>query len=248
MSAYGTIQPPAKPQVLLSPTIYLISRKTHTRSPSYVKVEPQADLGWTHIAVFHLTSRDAPPELIDVLYEEFAEELERDEARTYPQEKGMTKEEFVAYYFARDVFVGLGLAIDPGKTPYDSSRTLEDARAGRDWKSAVAGFYYIKPNYPGHSSHLCNAGFVIPHTRRGQGLGNILARSFLHYAPALGYRGSVFNLVYVDNPASIKIWDTLGFQKVGLIPGAGKRVRKAADSQKEEVYYVDAHVVYKSFD
>jgi len=55
--------------------------------------------------------------------------------------------------------------------------------------------------------------------------------------------------VYADNPASVKIWDTLGFQRVGLIPGAGKRTRMVNEggSQKEEVYYVDAHVVYKSF-
>jgi ribosomal protein S18 acetylase RimI-like enzyme len=83
-----------------------------------------------------------------------------------------------------------------------------------------------------------------------------MGTSFLHYAPALGYRGSVFNLVYADNPASLRIWDRLGFQRVGLIPGAGKRTRTvdAADAGKgqvdvkrEEVYYVDAHVIFKSF-
>lgn len=140
MSAYGPSKPLAKPQVLLSPTLYLIRRKTLPQASS---TEQQAEPQWTHVAVFHLTERDAPPALIDALFEEFSEELERDEARTYPQEKGMTKEEFVAYYFARDVFVGLGLAIEADKNPYDSSRTLEDARGARDWKSAVAGFYYV---------------------------------------------------------------------------------------------------------
>jgi ribosomal protein S18 acetylase RimI-like enzyme len=83
-----------------------------------------------------------------------------------------------------------------------------------------------------------------------------MATSYLHYAPALGYRGSVFNLVYADNAASLKIWDTLGFQRVGLIPGAGKRTRTIGavpsgggqgDVQREEVYYVDAYVIFKSF-
>ena len=70
------------------------------------------------------------------------------------------------------------------------------------------------------------------------------------YASRLGFRGSVFNLVYADNPASLRIWDGLGFQRVGIIPGAGKRVRKIQDDNggvKEEVYYVNAHVVFKSF-
>jgi len=76
-----------------------------------------------------------------------------------------------------------------------------------------------------------------------------MATSFLHYAPALGYRGSVFNLVYADNTASLRIWDTLGFQRVGLIPGAGKRTRLIGTDKGErrEDYYVDAHVIFKSF-
>jgi hypothetical protein len=76
-----------------------------------------------------------------------------------------------------------------------------------------------------------------------------MASSFLHYAPKLGYRGSVFNLVYADNPASLKIWDTLGFQRIGLVPGAGKRVRTVGEGtgQKQEEYYVDAHIIFKSF-
>ena len=178
MSAYGTVQPLAKPSVILSPTIYLIRRKTlasssSSKPPSSNTVATADGGNLTHVAVFHLTLQTAPPELIDVLFQEFSDELERDETRTYPQEKGMTKDEFVAYYFARDVFVGLGLAIDADTSPYDSSRTLEDAKGGRDWKSALVGFYYvctrtlpkigvrrltnssqIKPNYPGHSSHV----------------------------------------------------------------------------------------------
>lgn len=61
----------------------------------------------------------------------------------------------------------------------------------------------------------------------------------------------VLVLVYADNPASSKVWDSLGFQRVGVIPGAGKRVRCVQDpvngGTKEEVYYVDANVVFKQF-
>jgi L-amino acid N-acyltransferase YncA len=89
---------------------------------------------------------------------------------------------------------------------------------------------------------------VIPHNRRGLGLGQLLGQSYLHYAPQLGYRGSIFNLVYADNPASMRIWDKLGFTRVGVVPGAGKRVRKVEGGNgEEEVYYVDAHIIYKSF-
>ena len=84
----------------------------------------------------------------------------------------------------------------------------------------------------------------------------------MHYAPKLGYEASVFNLVYVNNHASIRfvvieqacfvaidsksmnrLWEKLNFTKAGRIPRAG-RLRRA-DGQGEE--YVDAWVFYKSF-
>lgn len=103
--------------------------------------------------------------------------------------------------------------------------------------------YYIKPNYPGRSSHLCNGGFMVPSSSRGLGLGRIAARSFCFYAPACGYRGSVFNLVYANNEASVRLWTKLGFTNVGRIPEAGKLKRK--DGNGEE--YVDAWVVHGDF-
>lgn len=54
----------------------------------------------------------------------------------------------------------------------------------------------------------------------------------------------MFNLVYVNNVASVAIWERLGFKRVGLIPGAG-RLKKADGSGEEE--YVDAAVYWKSF-
>jgi hypothetical protein len=36
----------------------------------------------------------------------------------------------------------------------------------------------------------------VPTTQRGRKIGGALAKSFLEYAPKLGYRGSVFNLVF----------------------------------------------------
>jgi GNAT superfamily N-acetyltransferase len=104
---------------------------------------------------------------------------------------------------------------------------------------------------------------VVPPVHRGSGFGSLLAKSYVHYAPLLGYRASVFNLVYVNNIASIKyelflggmqrtltfflichrLWERLGFSKAGRIPRAGRLRTK--DGLGEE--YVDAWVFYKSF-
>jgi hypothetical protein len=49
----------------------------------------------------------------------------------------------------------------------------------------------------------------------------------------------------------MRIRDKLWFTRVGIVPGAGKRVRKrqgdGGGNGEEEVYYVDAHIIYKSF-
>lgn len=39
---------------------------------------------------------------------------------------------------------------------------------------------------------------------RSVGVATALGRSFLEYAPRLGYKASVFNLVYVNNTASVR--------------------------------------------
>lgn len=111
-----------------------------------------------------------------------------------------------------------------------------------DWATRYAFSYYIKPNYPGRSSHLCNAGFIVPLSSRGLGLGSLAGLTFTHYGPAAGYRGSVFNLVYASNVASVRIWQALGFDNVGLIPGAGL----LKDGDKE--VYTDAWVVHGDFE
>ncbi|KAF9485998.1 hypothetical protein BDN70DRAFT_870489 [Pholiota conissans] len=213
-----------------------------------------ADDGKPHdggsITVHHLTlpTARALPGLVEYLGAVFAKEVEA--GLTYPQEGEMSQGTFEAYFFAADVFVGvvggyLGTAT-VGASAGGQTLDIETERGGRTWEECIAGFYYIKPNYPGRSSHICNAGFVVPPIQRGRRYGTLLSQSYVHYAPKLGYQASVFNLVYVNNSASVKyarLWEKLGFTKAGRIPRAGRLRTK--DGLGEE--YVDAWVFYKSF-
>jgi RimJ/RimL family protein N-acetyltransferase len=56
--------------------------------------------------------------------------------------------------------------------------------------------------------------------------------------------------VYVNNIASVKIWDSLGFTRAGLVPKAG-RLRKARGAGNEqdlaEEEYVDAILFWRDF-
>lgn len=49
---------------------------------------------------------------------------------------------------------------------------------------------------------------------------------------------------YPDNVASLRLWDKLGFTRAGVIPNAG-RLKTGPNGEEE---YVDAVVVYKSFE
>ena len=72
----------------------------------------------------------------------------------------------------------------------------------------VAHLTYVARKQPCPFADLnpqnCNGGFLVLPSGRGKGYGKLLGRSYLRFAPALGYRGSVFNLVYVNNVASVK--------------------------------------------
>jgi L-amino acid N-acyltransferase YncA len=92
---------------------------------------------------------------------------------------------------------------------------------GTDWSRACLGSFYVKPNYPGRSSHVCNGGFLVGEAARNRGVGRLMGECYLEWAPKLGYTYSVFNLVYETNVASLRIWDALGFKRIGRVKGCG---------------------------
>lgn len=156
-----------------------------------------------------------------------------------------TLEAFTTYFFSNFSCIMVKLSAD--ETDLGKSDQPDDF-----WKSVILGCFYvfatvgpgakgvqIKPNYPGRCSHVCNAGYVfpqfmldmqlkpnvrflVPASARGNGVGRHLALAFLHFAPKLGYSSSVFNLVFATNIASIRLWEKLGFERIGIVRGAGR--------------------------
>ncbi|KAJ8520476.1 hypothetical protein ONZ45_g2722 [Pleurotus djamor] len=230
MSAYGKIARSSRGEEHpLGSTLWNI--QTSTPLPGQTAELPeQSQKPSQHVSIHHLTLETALRYrgLVEYLHETFAQVVE--EGFTYPQEGDLSRDAFESYFFAGDVFVGITPSVHAIEHGASSDildgqvleGSMEEVVSGRDWADCVAGFYYIKPNYPGRSSHICNAGFVVPTKHRGRSYGGALARSYVYYAPKLGYQASVFNLVYVNNVASVR-----------------------PDGHGE--HYVDAHVFYKSF-
>mmetsp|Transcript_10596 Transcript_10596/g.12165 ORF Transcript_10596/g.12165 Transcript_10596/m.12165 type:complete len:198 (+) Transcript_10596:132-725(+) len=133
---------------------------------------------------------------------------------TYPQNTPLSRDQFVSYYCSHTVLV-----------------------ARNEKTGAVLGSVYIKPNYPGKCSHICNGGFLVRPESRGKGVGKALAVSFEQAAKVIGYRAIVFNLVFADNESSVHIWKNSGYTQIGKVPNA-----KATDSGE----YIDAYIFYKA--
>jgi len=246
MSAYGAISSKGREDRPPLPSTRWTTRDKVTGSQIFIDMH--------HLTLE--TALERSPGLVEYLHSVFARVVE--DGRTYPMEvpEGETysREAFESYFFAADVIVGVlvgeggglsvhhedGVEIVSGMDRGPLGFSKDDSPPA--WKDVVVGSYYIKPNYPGRSSHICNAGFVVPPNHWNKGYGRVLANSYLYYGPKLGYRGSVFNLVYVNNFASIKLWESLGFTKAGLIPDAG-RLKKEGGGEE----YVDAIIYYKSF-
>jgi ribosomal protein S18 acetylase RimI-like enzyme len=102
---------------------------------------------------------------------------------------------------------------------------------------AVIGTYTLKPNQPGLGSHVCNCGYVVAESARGQGVVAMLCEHSQAEARRLGYRAMQFNLVVSSNEGAVRLWKKLGFSIVGTLPGAFNHSRLG---------YVDAYVMHKS--
>lgn len=129
------------------------------------------------------------------LYHLFKEII--DEGQTYPQDE-IDEKSFRQYFLSHNCFV---------------FRLQESNKT-------IAGFY-IKPNFPGRSSHLANTGLAVSSEYRGRGLGKIMIPRIVKYAKIIGYEALYTNLVYATNTASLQVCKEGGFVEVGRIPRAG---------------------------
>lgn len=160
-------------------------------------------------AVFDFADKIAD---FDGLYKIFQEVV--DEGQTYPQEEA-DPESFKAYFFSHNAFV-----LKVCEETKDQSEDSKDQR--KDQISEIVGGLYLKPNFPGRSSHIANGGVIVAKSCRGLGVGGILFRQFVECGRKLGYQALYTNLVFVSNAASRGLCERVGFREVGRLPNAGR--------------------------
>ena len=83
----------------------------------------------------------------------------------------------------------------------------------------LLGLYILHPNNVGRCGHICNASYAVSARFRGRGVGEQLVRHCLEQARRLGFRILQFNAVVESNLRARRLYERLGFQPLGVIPG-----------------------------
>lgn len=130
--------------------------------------------------------------------------------------------------------------------PQDETLSLEQAEAffAQQTRSAVAvddetgevlGLYILHPNDIGRKSHVSNASYAVRADIRNRGVGRALVSDSQANVAPCGFTGLQFNAVVASNLNAIHLYESLGFERIGTIPGGFRNI----DDQLE-----DMHIFY----
>lgn len=120
------------------------------------------------------------------------------DGRTYAYPEGLTSAQ------------GHGLWMEPAPV-----RTVVAEVGGR-----VVGSAKMGPNRPGRGSHIATASFMVDAEARTRGVGRALGEHVIGWAREQGYAGIQFNAVVETNERAVGLWQSLGFEVIGTVPGA----------------------------
>ncbi|QXQ06516.1 GNAT family N-acetyltransferase [Sphingosinicellaceae bacterium] len=100
----------------------------------------------------------------------------------------------------------------------------------------VLGTYYLRANQSGGGNHVCNCGYMTGAAAAGRGVARLMYEHSAAHARAQGYRAMQFNFVVSVNERAVRLWQSLGFEIVGRVPGGFRHPIKG---------FVDAMVMFK---
>lgn len=128
-----------------------------------------------------------------------------------------TVQEGETYAFPADLTIESGrgwwMERPPGETV-----VLEDDLPGAG--PSILGSAKMGPNRPGHGDHIGTASFMVAPPARGRGVGRALGEHVVQWHRDRGFRGIQFNAVVETNTAAVRLWQSLGFEIIGTVPGA----------------------------
>jgi ribosomal protein S18 acetylase RimI-like enzyme len=115
---------------------------------------------------------------------------------TYTLPRDMSRTDALAYWF----------------TPGHEAFVAEEA-------GHVLGTYYLRANQKGGGSHVSNCGYMTAGHATRRGVARAMCAHSLELARGRGFRAMQFNFVVSSNERAVRLWQSLGFQIVGTLPG-----------------------------
>lgn len=109
------------------------------------------------------------------------------------------------------------LDMESGKAFFDGQSycgVAEDAGTGR-----IYGLYILHPNNVGRCGHICNASYAVSAESRGLHIGEKLVKDCLAQGKEHGFGVLQFNAVVAGNIHARHLYERLGFEQLGVIPG-----------------------------
>ncbi len=82
----------------------------------------------------------------------------------------------------------------------------------------IVGLYILHPNNVGRCGHICNASYAVKSDLRGNHIGEQLVLHCMQTGKALGFQILQFNAVVATNRAALRLYQKLGFVRLGTIP------------------------------
>lgn len=83
----------------------------------------------------------------------------------------------------------------------------------------ILGLYILHPNNEGRCGHIANASYAVSSKARGLHIGEQLVLDCMAQGKARGFRILQFNAVVRTNTHARHLYERLGFQQLGVIPG-----------------------------
>jgi len=116
---------------------------------------------------------------------------------TYTLDRGMSEADALAYWFGAD---------------------KETFVAEAD--GVVLGTYYLRANQAGGGAHVANCGYMTGAAATGRGVARAMCLHSIEQAKLRGFRAMQFNFVVSSNERAVGLWQSLGFEVAGRLPGA----------------------------
>ena len=101
----------------------------------------------------------------------------------------------------------------------------------------IVGTYYLRPNQQGGGNHVANCGYMTLQAAGGRGIARLMCAHSMDAARERGFRAMQFNFVVSTNERAVVLWQSLGFDIVGRLPGAFRH---------PTLGYVDAFVMFRN--